>query len=254
MKKILTILLLIPLINFAQQDSVSSGVYKWKEPTLSKKNKIHSTVLLEGKVHDFEWMQLTANNLNPSAKKIKQIIPENQEQLIIIKTGLLQIGLGDSAFVLNAGSVAVLMPGEKFLLNCTQPCSFYTMKYRSKVAKDLESVKNNGKSFVKLWDGIPFKPNNNGGGRRDYFEQPTVMQKRFEIHVTTLKEGVRSHDPHTHRAEEIVLMIEGDTEMQIADKFYKGKTGDLFYLGSNVLHAIRNEGTKPCMYFAIQFE
>jgi len=80
------------------------------------------------------------------------------------------------------------------------------------------------------------------------------MQKYFEIHVTTLKEGLRSHDPHTHRAEEIVLMIEGDTEMQIGEKFYKGKTGDFFYLGSNVLHAIRNEGTKSCMYFAIQFE
>lgn len=254
MKKILTILLLIPLVNFAQQDSVSSGVYKWKEPTLRKKNKIYSTVLLEGKVHDFEWMQVTANSLNPSTKKIKQTIPENQEQLVIIKTGLLQIGLRDSTFVLNAGSVAVLMPGEKILLNCIQPCSFYIMKYRSKAPKNLERGNKNGGSFAKLWDAIPFKPNNNGGGRRDYFEQPTAMQKRFEVHVTTLKEGIRSHDPHTHRAEEIVLMIEGETEMQIAEKFYKGKTSDLFYLGSNVLHAIRNEGMKPCMYFAIQFE
>jgi (S)-ureidoglycine aminohydrolase len=93
-----------------------------------------------------------------------------------------------------------------------------------------------------------------GGGRRDYFERPTAMQKRFEMHVTTLKEGIRSHDPHTHRAEEIVLMIEGDTEMQAGEKNFKGKTGDFFYLGSHVIHAIRNEGTQPCMYFAFQFE
>ncbi len=74
------------------------------------------------------------------------------------------------------------------------------------------------------------------------------------MHVTTLKEGVRSHDPHTHRAEEIVLMIAGNTEMQIGEKFYKGTTGDFYYLGSNVLHAIKNVDTKPCMYFAFQFE
>jgi (S)-ureidoglycine aminohydrolase len=254
MKKLLLILFFAPLAVVAQKDSVLSGVYKWNQPPTSTQNKITSTVLLEGKVHDFEWMQLTANSLNPSSTRIKQTVPKNQEQLIIIKSGILQIRIGDSTFALNAGSVTVLMPGEKILLNSTQPCSFYIMKYRSKTPKDLERGKKNGGSFVKLWNAIPFKPNNNGGGRRDYFEHPTAMQKRFEMHVTTLKEGLRSHDPHTHRAEEIVLMIEGDTEMQIGEKFYKGKTGDFYYLGSNVLHAIRNEGTKPCMYFAIQFE
>lgn len=254
MKKILAILFLLPLFTLAQQDSVLSGVYNWTEPPAALNNKISSTVLLEGKVHDFKWMQLTANSLNPSPVRIKQTVPKNQEQLIIIKTGTLQIGLRDSTFALNAGSVAVLMPGEKILLNSTKACSFYIMKYRSKAPKDLQRGKKNGGSFVKFWEAIPFKPNNNGGGRRDFFEQPTAMQKRFEMHVTTLKEGLRSHDPHAHRAEEIILMIEGNTEMQAGEKFVKGKTGDFFYLGSNVLHGIRNVGTKPCMYFAIQFE
>ncbi|MEQ1796569.1 MAG: cupin domain-containing protein [Lacibacter sp.] len=254
MKKILAILCLLPLCTSAQQDSVLSGVYNWNEPDAITGNKISSVVLLEGKTHDFKWMQLTANSLNPSPVRIKQTVPKNQEQLIIVKTGILQIGLGDSSFALNAGSVVVLIPGEKILLNSSQPCSFYVMKYQSKSPKNIERAKQNGGSFLKFWEAIPFKPNNNGGGRRDFFEQPTAMQKRFEMHVTTLKEGLRSHDPHTHRAEEIILMIEGDTEMQIGEKFAKGKTGDFFYLGSNVLHGIRNVGSKPCMYFAIQFE
>ena len=255
MKKIITLLLIfLPALVFAQQDSILSDVYKWKEPATTKKNKILSTVLLEGKVHDFEWMQITANSLYPSSKPIKQTVPQSQEQLIIIKTGILQVTLGDSTFALNAGSMAVLMPGEKILINSTQPCVFYIMKYRSKAPKDLERGKKSGSSFVNLCDGIPYKANNNGGGRKDYFERPTAMQKRFEMHVTTLKEGVRSHDPHTHRAEEIVLMISGNGEMQISDNFYKGNQGDFFYLGSNVLHAIKNIGSVPCMYFAIQFE
>jgi (S)-ureidoglycine aminohydrolase len=80
------------------------------------------------------------------------------------------------------------------------------------------------------------------------------MSKRFEMHVTTLNEGLKSHDPHTHRAEEIVLMINGNSEMQIGENFYKGSVGDLFFLGSNIPHAIRNVGAGSCMYFAIQWE
>jgi (S)-ureidoglycine aminohydrolase len=74
------------------------------------------------------------------------------------------------------------------------------------------------------------------------------------MHVTTLKEGLKSHEPHTHRAEEIVLMIDNKTEMQIGDRFFKGGAGDIYYLGSNVPHAIRNDGKGTCTYFAFQFE
>lgn len=254
MKIILAILFLTPFLGLAQKDPVLSGVYYWNEPTPGETNKVYSTVLLEGKVHDFAWMQLTANSLNPSLQRIQQTVSKKQEQLIIVKTGVLQVGIGDSTFSLNAGSVAVLMPGEKILLNSPQPCSFYIMKYKSKARKDMARGEKNGGSFVKFWNEVPFKPNNKGGGRMDFFEHPTAMLSRLELHVTVLKEGLRSHDPHTHRAKEIILMIEGDTEMQIGEQFFKGKTGDFFYMTTNVLHGIKNIGTKPCMYFAMQFE
>ncbi len=107
---------------------------------------------------------------------------------------------------------------------------------------------------MKIWENIPFKANNNGGGRHDFFEQPTAMQKRFEMHVTTLKEGLRSHDPHTHRAEEIIFVIDGETEMLAGNVVVKTAAGGFYYLGSNVLHGIKNIGTKVSSYFAIQFE
>ena len=105
-----------------------------------------------------------------------------------------------------------------------------------------------------MYADAPFKPNIIGGGRRDFFETGTAMQKRFEIHLSTLKEGIRSHEPHTHKAEEIVLMINGNTEMQLGDQFKKVKPGGFYFLGSNVLHAIKNTGTNSSTYFAIQFE
>ena len=80
------------------------------------------------------------------------------------------------------------------------------------------------------------------------------MSPRLEMHVSTLNPALKSHEPHTHRAEEIVLLMEGQTSMQIGYAFFRGKPGSVYYLGSNVLHAIKNEGTRPATYFAFQFE
>lgn len=252
MKNILAVLFFIPFIAFAQKDTVLSGSYNWLQPAMQK-NKISSVVLSEGKVHDFEWMQLAANTLS-GKKKIKQTIPKNYEALIIVKSGTLIISFGDSSYVLTANSVAVLMPGQKYSVSnsATAATNFYTIKYRKPKDDAQKQIPNS--SFVKMWNNIVFKPNAVGGGRRDFFEQPTALQKRFEMHVTTLKEGRQSHEPHTHRAEEIVLVIEGDTEMQIGEKKYSVTPGGFYYLGSNVLHAVKTTGTKPGTYFAIQFE
>ena len=77
--------------------------------------------------------------------------------------------------------------------------------------------------------------------------------ENLTIAYTDMKAGVEI-PMHNHLEEAVDIILEGILEMQIGEKFAKGKTGDFFYLGSNILHGIRNVGTKPCMYFAIQFE
>ncbi len=251
MKKIILIFFLLPQFVFAQQDSVLSGSYAWKLP-VPIKNKIATSILLQGMVHDFKLIQITANVIT-SEKKYKQQVTNLYEQLIIIKSGSCVLTLNDTSYSLTAQSVAVLMPGQKYSIRKTGngAVEFFSMKYTSKKPTD---VQRGGNSFVKIWEDIPYKPNSNGGGRRDFFEKPTAMQKRFEMHVTTLKEGLKSHEPHTHRAEEIVWLLEGDTEMQLGNEIVKTEVGGFYYLGSNVLHAIKNIGTKPATYFAFQFE
>jgi (S)-ureidoglycine aminohydrolase len=49
-------------------------------------------------------------------------------------------------------------------------------------------------------------------------------------------------------------MIKGDTEMQIGEDFYQGKAGDVYFLESEIPHAIENKGEEQCMYFAFQWE
>ena len=252
MRTFLAIFYLLPLLAAAQKDSVLSGVYKFNQPP-GRMDKISSLVILEGRAHDFEWFQVTSN-LILSTQKIKQQVPKNEEHALILKSGLFSIQIGDSVFTAGEGSVAVLVPGQKYSISCRDPGIYYIMKCRSKSPGDPERIKNNGRSFVKIYDSLVYKPNNRGGGRKDLFERPTAMQKRFEMHITTLKEGLASHDPHKHRPEEIILMINGETEMMIGDKTYQAKAGDLYYARSNVLHGIKNIGASACMYFAIQFE
>jgi (S)-ureidoglycine aminohydrolase len=127
------------------------------------------------------------------------------------------------------------------------------MKYRSQYPVDKERSEKAGSSIVKNWDNIEFKPHDRGGVRT-FFERPTAMLKRLEMHVTTLNAGLKSHAPHTHSAKEIIVMMEGDSEMLIGEKSFKGKEGSVYFLESNILHGITNIGTMPCTYFAIQFE
>ena len=256
MKKLLLLIAFsIPFLGFAQLSVVSSKMYSWKEPTSKMENNILSAVLFEGSAFDMEYLQMSANAITPAKGKVSLQIPDNEEHLLIVKTGILTIGFKDSTWSIGGGSVALLMPGEKYVLQNTTSvaCTFYRLKYRSKLPMDLARGRASGGSFVKDWKKIPFKPHDKGG-IRNYFEKETAMSKRFEMHITTLKEGIKSHEPHTHRAEEIVLVIENKTEMQMDDKFYKGGTGDIYYLGSNVSHAIRNDGKGTCTYFAFQFE
>ena len=110
-----------------------------------------------------------------------------------------------------------------------------------------------GGSFVKDWSKITFKPHERGGVR-SYFDRPTALTKRFEMHVTSLKEGFPSHPPHTHRAEEFILVLEGSVEMMIGEQSNKGKAGDILFAPSNVPHGLKNDGTGMCSYFAFQWE
>ena len=80
------------------------------------------------------------------------------------------------------------------------------------------------------------------------------MSERLEMHVTTLNPHITSHEPHTHLPAEIIIMMKGHTEMIIGDGLFKGEAGDVYFLGSNIPHGIRNIGDGQCMYLAFQFQ
>lgn len=244
------ILFVVTNLAFAQ-NPVKPGVYPW--PTASSE-KNSAQVVLSGTATDLNFFEVTANVL-ARGKQQKTNVPATHEHLLLINSESITVMLNDSTYTLVKGSVALVMPGEKYSIknNGSNPVNYHVMKYRSRLPIDLGRGKTSGGSFVKDWNKLTFKPHERGGVR-PYFDRPTAMAKRFEMHTTTLNEGNISHPPHTHAAEEIILVLEGEVEMLIGETWHKAKQGDVLFAPSKMPHGLKNIGKGQCSYFAFQWE
>lgn len=249
------------LVMSVDQSPVTPRKYSWTTPSEKQKKNIVATKIFEGSAHDMSYLAVEASSIDPSKRKTTLQVPVDEEHLFLIKSGTMHISFRDSSWSIGPGSIALLMPGEKFTLQNegNSRVDYYLMRYRSKSPVDKARGESSGGSFVKDWNKLRFRAHDRGGVR-SYFEKGTAMSKRFEMHVTTLKPGLKSHEPHTHRAEEIILILDNpgsdrsQTEMLIGENSFHGTDGDLYYVGSNLLHGIKNVGPTACSYFAFQFE
>jgi quercetin dioxygenase-like cupin family protein len=73
------------------------------------------------------------------------------------------------------------------------------------------------------------------------------------MHVTTLKPGIASHEPHRHPNEEIVVIREGTVEVLIDGTWKRVGPGSVVFNASNSLHGLRNVGTTPAVYHVINW-
>lgn len=180
--------------------------------------------------------------------------PDHMERFFIIKKGPVEVVLGGTKYSIDKGSVIFLLPGDKiaFGTDGRNNVEFYEMVYSSIQKPDPDRGKAAGASFVMSWDDMIFKPHDKGGVRQ-LFDRKTVMFSRFDIHITTLNPGLKSHEPHTHKNEEIILMLDGDAEMTVNTGKVRCDTGDAVYVASMVPHNLINSGKSAATYFAIQW-
>jgi (S)-ureidoglycine aminohydrolase len=260
LRSIVTVLLL-PLAAMAQHTSeLPSGKYSWVAPQTKMAPALLSSPILSGTSIDLKALQVDACSLASSKKNTTLRVPSDMEYLLILKSGTMNVSFGNVKATIGRGSVCILSPGQEFTLQASDNngCNFYLMKYTAAtpVGRNEETAK---KSFITDWNNLEFKPHDKGGVRK-YFERPTSMFRRLEMHVTTLNQGLKSHDPHTHRAGEIILMMDDErgqttnVDMFIGDHNIAGSAGDLYYVEPNILHGITNNGSAPCSYFAFQFQ
>jgi (S)-ureidoglycine aminohydrolase len=244
--------LLTCICSFAQVQPLESKVYVVDSTGTVSNDNGSTRKVFKGSgavlaIHEMNLVSLSKGN----SMSYKQ--DTLYERFFIIQKGEMKVKLNDSAVLLGKGSVICVLPGDKVRFENTsdKACQFYEMIYRSIARPDAERGKKTG-SFYFNWNDIAFKPHDKGGVRQ-FFDYKTTMLNRFDIHVTTMNPGNKSHDPHTHKNEEIILLMEGNAEMQIGTDHQKANGGDVVLLGSMVLHNLTNVGTIPCIYFAIQW-
>ena len=102
------------------------------------------------------------------------------------------------------------------------------------------------------WDslGAQYTP---VGLYRAVFDAPTPTHEKFEVHVTTLKPGMSSHQPHHHPWEELILVKEGKLKVSINGQNHQAGPGSLIFFASHDAHNVTNDGDTPATYYVINF-
>ena len=237
----------------AQNNSLQSKVYQWDINNNGSSNKVQKSTIFGGEGGVLAKHAMIGVSI-PTGKKWEGKVSVKIEKFYVIKTGIADIELNDQKLQLNRGSVVCVLPGDKIQIknNSTNLLQIYEMSYSAGEKINIKRGVKAGGSFITLWDNIKFKPHERGGVRQ-FFDRPTAMLNRFDIHVTQLNVGFKSHEPHTHVNEEIILMLDGNAEIQVGTTHQKANPGDVVLYGSNILHNLTNVGNTPCLYFAIQW-
>lgn len=108
------------------------------------------------------------------------------------------------------------------------------------------------KSIVFDWDKLKATASP-VGARRAIVDSPTQTLGQLEMHVTTVKPGLRPHDPHRHPEEEVIIVKEGTLEVLQNDVTTRVGPGSVIFNASNDFHGLLNVGDTPATYFVLKF-
>lgn len=101
-----------------------------------------------------------------------------------------------------------------------------------------------------------------GGGWQPHglFNGSTSSVDEMRCHVAVLSPGHSPHPPHLHREEELLIVLDGEAELLIADApSYEGARvkqvgrGDFAYYPTTQHHTIRNSGSSPVTYLMFKW-
>jgi len=238
----------------AQSGTVRSGIYRWNQLPVKTQDRRENRKILEGSTPEFKYLEIHATTQLEGATSRPSHTQKDIEELIIIKEGTMKCTIGEKTATLSRGSVLLIPPlqQQKFENAGQGPLTYYVFMFRSNKPMDIERSTKAGGSLLLNYDSVSYTETGTKGTRK-FFERATAMCDTLEMHITTLKQKGPSHAPHQHVDSEIILMIEGETEMTIDGKKYQGTAGDLYLVESGKMHGITNTSDKPCSYFAFRW-
>ncbi|HEY8969606.1 MAG TPA: cupin domain-containing protein [Puia sp.] len=230
-------------------DTLTGQVVRWQQLMATSNHRGTSRLVLDGATHDLAQLEVKALTLDTGV--IVAAYGSDADELIIVRDGQLDVSADSDQRMLGPGGVALFAAGARYSLeNGGQtPVTYYRFHFRGRGSRDQGRA---GAPSLIDWPEMVMKRTEKGESRQ-IFNRPVTWLGRLDMHATTLNPGEVSHAPHTHRAEEIILLRSGNVEEYIGGKYYKASAGDLIFLPSGVPHALENKGTGPCEYFALQW-
>jgi (S)-ureidoglycine aminohydrolase len=239
---------------FGQNQKIEATAHNWKNLSVEKTKEGLSRKIYKGSSIAFDYTEASAITLKSKKSTSSIQVPEGFEELLIIKEGTLQITLDGKSETLGTGSVVVAFAGSEYKIKNSDKSNstYYSIRWKGDKSAN-SAFQSSSKSIIKNWEDIEFKKSDKGG-RRNLIREPTPLLSEFEMHVTTLNEGMKSHDPHTHIEPEIILVRFGEVEEYIDGKTYRVGPGSLIFLESNIPHGIKNVGKGACEYYAFKWQ
>jgi quercetin dioxygenase-like cupin family protein len=252
-------LLFLPLLfcymeSIAQPQPLPSSVYEWKMTPVEKSGGVERR-------HYFNWPTQTLENFeievidiqSENNRKITDIASDT-EKLILVKNGTLSLSSQEGDQILSARSIALVHPGEKLSIynGGKSQTSFFLIQWKTETFSEYRPRQSGKNIQVFDYQKLDFKENPKGG-RRNVMEAATHTLHELEMHITTLLEGEKSHDPHVHPDEEIIVVLQGEVEETINGTPYRLGPGSVIFLSSMDPHGIRNVGKGACEYYAIRW-
>ncbi|MVN77224.1 cupin domain-containing protein [Hymenobacter sp. HMF4947] len=232
-------------------DSLPSAVYH--APATARPGRGPTALpLLKGSTLDLQELEIITVTL-PAGQANRPPLA-GAEALLIVQDGQLAATLHDSTKTLGPGGVLLAMAGDQPALRNATAASvrYWQLRFRAVDGADAPRGQAAGGAFMRDWPAFRLTKTDKGE-TRPVFDRPSSMFPRFDVHATVLNAGRASHPPHTHRAEEIILMTQGRGQILIDKTAYPAAAGDVVLLRANVPHAFTNTSQAPVGYFAIQW-
>lgn len=183
-----------------------------------------------------------------------------QEELIILKTGTLEVFINGRTERIGPGSLFFFASNDLHAVRNvgSTPATYLVFNVTTArtrtvpAAPAAESAPATAlRSAVFDWEKLAVTPTKTGA-RRAVFDSPTVTCARLECHVTTLQPGASPHAGHRHPDEEIVVVKEGVMTATFGGATHTGGPGSIFFFASNDEHALRNAGASPATYYILR--
>jgi quercetin dioxygenase-like cupin family protein len=252
--RIVFIIVAIGILSVSAKKGLNSSVFEWEKLAAKKTATGEERVFFRSATRSLDMIDVKAVTLLPGEKGNGYQIDEGFNELIIVKEGTIEILINNENKVLGEGSVIVASNGDKVYITNPQKekAVYYLIGFKPHKKSGATLIDTKITPLFIDWKNIEFKPSENGG-RRNIMQQKTSALKELEIHVTTLKEGLPSHAPHTHPDEEIILVRKGFVEETIKGQPFRLGPGSIVFLTNDDMHGISNAGTGECEYFAIRW-